>query len=121
MMRDGPTDPAAFDRGVARAADPGDLLHHLFGVRTLALFGRLGEAEGASYLSGLLIGHETRAALAAGGGGTVHLIGAAPLCALYARALAASGAGANIHDEDAAARGLARIGKDAPWTITTTI
>jgi 2-dehydro-3-deoxygalactonokinase len=118
MMRDGPNDPAAFDRGLARAADPGHLLHHLFGVRTLGLFGRLSETEGATYLSGLLIGHEVRAALPAGAG-TVHLIGTAPLCALYARALAACGATAAIHDEDAAARGLARIGKDASWNPTT--
>lgn len=116
MMRDGPTDEAAFDRGVARSADPGGLLHHLFGVRTLALFGRLAETEGASYLSGLLIGHEVRAALAHGGAEPVHLVGAAPLCALYARAIAACGGAFGIHDEDAAARGLARIGKDASWT-----
>ncbi len=114
MMTDGPTDPAAFDRGVARAADHGHLLHHLFGVRTLGLFGRLGEAESASYLSGLLIGHEVRAALARAG--TVHLIGAAPLCALYARAIATAGAQAIVMDEDAAARGLSRIARSASWT-----
>jgi 2-dehydro-3-deoxygalactonokinase len=119
MMRDGPTEPAAFDRGVARASNPGHLLHHLFGVRTLGLFGRLGEDAGASYLSGLLIGHEVRAALPAERG-TVHLIGAAPLCALYARAVAASGGRAVIHDEDAAARGLARIGRHANWNPAPT-
>jgi 2-dehydro-3-deoxygalactonokinase len=116
MMKDGPTDAAAFDRGLARAENPGHLLHHLFGVRTLGLFGKLSESESASYLSGLLIGHEVRAALPAAGG-AVHLIGSAPLCALYARAVEACGAVAFIHDEDAAARGLARIGKDAPWSI----
>jgi 2-dehydro-3-deoxygalactonokinase len=119
MMRDGPTEPAAFDRGVARANNPGHLLHHLFGVRTLGLFGRLSEDEGASYLSGLLIGHEVRAALPAGGA-AVHLIGSAPLCALYARAVAVCGGVAVIHDEDAAARGLARIGRHAPWNPPTT-
>ena len=120
MMRDGPTDAAAFDRGVARAGDPGHLLHHLFGVRTLGLFGTLGEDAGASYLSGLLIGHEVRAALPAGAG-AVHLVGAAALCALYARAVNACGGTVVIHDEDAAARGLARIGRHAPWTPATTI
>jgi len=117
MMRDGPTDPAAFARGLARSADPGHLLRHLFGVRALGLFGQLAETEGAAYLSGLLIGHEVRAALPAGGG-PVHLIGAAPLCALYASAVTRAGGTPVIHDEDAAARGLARIGRDAPWTIT---
>ena len=32
MMRDGPSDGAPFDTGLARSADPGGLLHHLFGV-----------------------------------------------------------------------------------------
>ncbi len=114
MIKDGPTDPSGFARGLARSADPGHLLHHLFGVRTLGLFGRLSEAESGSYLSGLLIGHEVRAALAHGGG-TVHLIGSTALCALYAQAIEACGAQAEIHDEDAAARGLAMIGRDASW------
>ncbi len=114
LMRDAPIDLAAFDRGVARAAEPGHLLHHLFGVRTLGLFGALDETQGASYLSGLLIGHEVRAALPAGGA-TVHLIGAAALCDLYTRAVAACGARSVVHGDDAAARGLARLGRDAAW------
>ncbi len=119
MMREGPTDLPAFDRGLARAAQPGGLLHHLFGVRTLGLAGRLGESESGSYLSGLLIGHEIRAALtgpAPANPARVHLIGAAPLCALYARAIASVGGTAIIGDEDAAARGLARIGRDVNWS-----
>lgn len=115
MMKDAPHDPAAFARGVERSADPGHLLHHLFGVRTLGLFGRLSETESASYLSGLLVGHELRAALPPERG-AVHLIGSAALCALYASALEICGAGAVMHDEDAAARGLAAIGKEARWT-----
>jgi 2-dehydro-3-deoxygalactonokinase len=114
MMTDGPHDPRAFARGVARAAEPGHLLHHLFGVRTLGLMGRLGEAESASYLSGLLIGHEVRAALPAGA--LVHLIGAPVLCGLYADAVVAFGGQAAIMDADAAARGLAAIGGAADWT-----
>src|SRR5580704_13700736 len=64
MMRDGPADGAPFDAGVARSADPGGLLHHVFGVRALALAGRLSESDAPAYLSGILIGHEVRAALA---------------------------------------------------------
>ena len=105
-------DPDCFDRGVARSAQPGGLLHHLFGVRTLGLFDRLPNPE--SYLSGLLIGHEVRAA--APGGQTVHLIGEANLCALYARAIAHCGGSATIVTEDAAAAGLALIGEHAAWT-----
>ena len=114
MLREGPPDDAAFDRGLARSAEPGGLLHHLFGVRTLGLTGRLPETGTGSYLSGLLIGHELRAALA--GAERVHLIGSAPLCARYARAIAALGAEARIEDADAAARGLARIGRDVDWS-----
>jgi 2-dehydro-3-deoxygalactonokinase len=114
MMTDGPTDLVAFDRGVARSAEPGHLLHHLFGVRTLGLMGKLKDDASASYLSGLLIGHEVRAARPQGQ--RVRLIGAAALCSLYARAIAACGGEANIEDEDAAARGLALIGRRARWT-----
>jgi 2-dehydro-3-deoxygalactonokinase len=114
LMRDGPDDLAAFDRGVARAAAPGGLLHHLFGVRTLGLVGRLAGTEAASYLSGLLIGHEVRAA-APLPGARVHVIGATALCALYARAIAACAADTEMVAADAAARGLALIGGLARW------
>jgi 2-dehydro-3-deoxygalactonokinase len=114
MMQDGSDDAAGFEQGLARSLDPGHLLHHLFGVRSLGLFGRLSEQASASYLSGLLIGHEVRAARPAGQ--TVHLIGAAALCALYARAITACGGAPVIETADAAARGLAIIGRIARWT-----
>jgi 2-dehydro-3-deoxygalactonokinase len=115
MMKDGPTDLEAFDRGVARAGDPGHLLHQLFGVRTLGLFARLSDTESASYLSGLLIGHEVRDALGQGRLGPVYLIGAGPLCELYARAIAACGGSSVIAHEDTGVRGLALIGRKAAW------
>lgn len=110
-MRDGATDLAAFDRGLARAREPGGLLHHLFGVRTLALSGTLAETAGASYLSGVLIGHETLAATQPGADVTV--VANPELAALYARAIAAAGGRASVAPEDAAARGLAAIGAHA--------
>ncbi len=139
MMRDGPADGATFDAGVARSADPGGLLHHLFGVRALALADRLKESEAPAYLSGMLIGHEVRAALAAGRGATgrgaashpaaaseveahgsaapvVQVIGAPDLTALYARAITACGGYAERHDGEAAAHGLALIARHAHWT-----
>ena len=64
MMREGPADGAPFDAGVRRSGDPGGLLHHIFGARSLVLAGRLAETDAAAYLSGILIGHEVRAALA---------------------------------------------------------
>ncbi|WP_426957119.1 2-dehydro-3-deoxygalactonokinase [Muricoccus radiodurans] len=74
----------AFDRGLARARQGGGLLHHLFGVRALHLIEDMAPAAGASYLSGLLIGHEVAAV---GGDGPVQLVGTGGLVARYARAL----------------------------------
>ena len=113
LMADRPHDPAAFAKGVARSGEAGGLLHHLFGVRALGLMGRLPDAGAASYLSGLLIGHEVRAAAP---GGAVHLIGAAALCARYAEAIALCGGGATVAVPDAAARGLATVGALASWS-----
>jgi 2-dehydro-3-deoxygalactonokinase len=107
-------DKTAFCEGVARSEDSGGLLHHLFGVRTLALMGQLREEASASYLSGLLIGHEVRAAMPPGG--SVHLVGAAHLCGLYAQAIEACEGVATVEDEDAAALGLAAIGRRLHWT-----
>jgi 2-dehydro-3-deoxygalactonokinase len=107
-------DDAAFRRGIARSAESGGLLHHLFGVRTLTLMDQLKEDDSASYLSGLLIGHEVRAAIPTGR--EIHLVGAAPLCALYAQTIEACGGSATIEDEDAAARGLAAIARRLTWS-----
>lgn len=112
MMCDGPTIANAFLRGVARAREAGGLLHHLFGVRTLGLLGELPEAEAASYLSGLLIGHEIEAAAPAE---AVHLIGAPPLCALYALALEQRGTRTETAAPDVAASGLALIAEHVGW------
>ena len=100
--------PAAFDRGVTQAARPGGLLHHLFGVRALALFDRQSPAEGASYLSGLLIGEELRAAAPAAGGHVV-LVGSPALTARYQRALAGCGVVAQTVAAEATWRGLAAL------------
>ncbi len=113
LMQDGPPSPAAFARGVDRAAAPGGLLHHLFGVRTLGLFAHLPETEAASYLSGLLIGHEVHASPLHA---PVHLVGAPALCALYAAAIAQCGGTATTLTPDAAAAGLARIAEHVAWT-----
>jgi 2-dehydro-3-deoxygalactonokinase len=115
MMRDGPADGAPFDAGVRRSGDAGGLLHHIFGVRAQALAGSLAETESAAYLSGILIGHEIRAAFAGAAGVVVHVIGAPELTALYARAISACGGYAERHDGEAAARGLAMIGGHASW------
>ena len=112
LMQDGPHDAAAFARGVRRAGEAGGLLHHLFGVRTLALMDQLAPAAGTSYLSGLLLGHEI---IHAAPDGPVTLIGAPALCDRYAEALALLGHASVSAAPDAAARGLAAIGALAPW------
>jgi 2-dehydro-3-deoxygalactonokinase len=115
MMREGPADGAPFDEGVRRSGEPGGLLHHVFGVRAQTLAGRLAETDSAAYLSGILVGHEVRTALTGRPGTVVHIIGAAELTALYARAISACGGFPERHDGEAAARGLALIGGHAAW------
>jgi 2-dehydro-3-deoxygalactonokinase len=113
----GPEPPvagSAFDAGVDRSAEPGGLLHHRFGVRTLGLAGRIAPAESASYLSGLLIGHEVRSALTPRDAVTV--VGAPALAALYVRAIDGCGGRATPGPAQAAARGLAMIGDLVAWT-----
>lgn len=116
MKADAPADPEALRRGLARSGDPGGLLRHLFGVRSLGLFGRLSETAAASYLSGLLLGHEVRAALAtAPTEGPVILIGDPKLCTLYADAIAFCGGQARIAKGEAAPVGLHRIAGEVKW------
>ena len=107
-------DNASFLEGVTRSADSGGLLHHLFGVRTLALMGQMSEEVSSSYLSGLLLGHEVRATMPRAS--SVHLVGAAELCGLYAQAIEACDGSATVEDEDAPALGLAAIGRRLRWT-----
>jgi 2-dehydro-3-deoxygalactonokinase len=100
MMRDGPLDGAPFDAGIERSGQAGGLLHHLFGVRALGLADRLKDQEAPAYLSGILIGHEIRAALEQSDGAVIQVVGAPDLTALYG---------------EAAARGLALIAEHAQW------
>ncbi len=104
-----PHHPGGFARGVARARQGGGLLHHLFGLRATSLFNEIGEAEAASFLSGLLIGHEVAAALEEGVAPPVILIGAEMLTAHYGTALDAFGVPHRSAAPDAAAQGLYRI------------
>jgi 2-dehydro-3-deoxygalactonokinase len=107
MMKDGASDVAAFEDGVRRSADGGGLLHHLFAVRTRGLFGELTEAIAASYLSGMLIGHEIRSAH--GRRGRVHVLCSAQLAEIYGRAFSVLGIEASPLDPDAVTKGLFRV------------
>jgi 2-dehydro-3-deoxygalactonokinase len=102
--------PGAFAHGLDRARQGGGLLHQLFGLRSLSLFDAMPQMEAASYLSGLLIGHEVASALEMGVAPPVHLVGAEALTLRYAAALASFGIPSVTQEEDAAARGLFQIG-----------
>ncbi|MGQ0579705.1 MAG: 2-dehydro-3-deoxygalactonokinase [Betaproteobacteria bacterium] len=107
MMKDGATDATAFEDGVRRSADAGGLLHHLFGVRARGLFGELALEASASYLSGILIGHEIRSAH--GVRDRVHLLCSAQLAEIYARGFRALGIETHALDPDAVTTGLSRL------------
>ncbi len=80
LMVEGPFDADAFAQGVERAKAGTDLLHSLFGVRSLGLFGRLQGTALRSYLSGLLIGTEIADAL-------IHAPGVSRVTAIGSRQL----------------------------------
>lgn len=108
-------DAYAFDAGQRRSADAGGLLHHLFGVRTLELFGRFSEAALPSYLSGLLIGHEVRSSglfSRTPRPAQAHIIGNDRLIDAYARTLVALGMGVQRHSESLAAHGMHRLSRN---------
>jgi 2-dehydro-3-deoxygalactonokinase len=110
MMAEERPDAGAFAEGVGRSGEAGGLLHHLFGVRTRGLMAELGAAASASYLSGILIGHELRSQDAK----QFHLLGAPALASLYQQAAAALGIETRTLDPDAAVRSLYRLGAMLP-------
>jgi len=81
---DGDIDESAFLQGVDHAMRTGNLLHAAFSARTVSLFDRVASAAAPSYLSGLLIGEELRAASR---DEAVVLVGADKLTRRYALAL----------------------------------
>lgn len=106
--------PAAFAQGLAtaRASGPGDLMRHLFTVRSMKLAGRMHAGALADYLSGLLIGHELVSAshhyTQDGQRPPIVLIGEPALRARYVQAFAAFHWPVRTLDNTAAI-GLARI------------
>lgn len=100
-----PMDEAAFMLGVAQAGNNEGLLHNAFGARTLSLFGRMGAADLASYLSGLLIGEELRTQ-SLHARGEVVLIGTPALTRRYELALHASGVASRTLGAEATWAGL---------------
>lgn len=112
MMREGPTEFSAFRAGLQRSSQEEGLLHHLFGVRSQGLFGQLDESRSASYLSGLLIGHEFQSALSDAAPNRVYLLGATDLVRLYLSACEEFGIAAVVLDPESAVRGLHRLSRE---------
>jgi 2-dehydro-3-deoxygalactonokinase len=98
----------AFDAGVdsARRGDGRDLGGQLFAVRTLGLTGRWPGDALPDLLSGLLIGHELVAGLAACGNAPLALVGESALCRRYERALQAFGVAPAVVQSNTATAGL---------------
>lgn len=116
LMENEAHDDLAFSEGIERGRKAGGLLHQLFSVRTDGLFGAQKPTALASYLSGLLIGHELRAALEAFPAPRVVLVGAPALTARYGTALNREGrASTAVSGDAAAAKGLWRIAEKAGY------
>ena len=89
IQEEAPHDVAAFSRAVKASGNPRGLLSHLFELRADGLFGTTPENAQASYLSGLLIGHEIRDLSLdfTEPGGSVLLVGSDLLSGIYGQAL----------------------------------
>lgn len=114
LMQEDGDDAGAFRAGLARAGEPGGLLHHVFSVRAQSLLEMMPARALRSFLSGILVGHEVRAALAlTARPRDVVLVGADALRAPYAAALGAHGVGVHLADAGACFAGLLRAGRAA--------
>jgi len=111
MMVDSPFDQAAFEQGIEVSRSTDLALGALFSTRSLALFGELGEAQTADYLSGLLIGREFKEAI--GQASEVTLVGSGALVDRYRLAARAFGLTASQAPAHAAAHGLERLARFA--------
>jgi 2-dehydro-3-deoxygalactonokinase len=110
LMTDGEPSGEGFRRGVAAAAgleSGGELLHAIFGARTLGLFDRLPGHELSDYLSGLLIGSELATAMPEGGEGVV--IGSDALAERYIAAAEMLGRTLNKAPADCVALGQSAV------------
>ena len=108
---EGPLDDAAFDAAVSDAISrPERLAVELFAVRADHL---LNGRSGPSRVSGLLVGAELAAMRPYWLGQEVRIVGEGRLAALYARALAAQGAPATLHDATTVTLAGLRAAKEA--------
>jgi 2-dehydro-3-deoxygalactonokinase len=116
-----PFNESAFLGGVGQARQDGvaGLLNDVFTARSGALLGVFGPEEIADRLSGMLIGHEIKAGLAASGGRgeRLLLVGESALVARYRLALRAFGTVAEAGPPDAVVEGFRRLSAlKGAWT-----
>jgi 2-dehydro-3-deoxygalactonokinase len=115
LMQGDRNDPLAFRRGLRAGGEDAGLLHRLFSARTLALFDEIAPTGLASYLSGMLIGHEIAAArrmlaeFGVGGIDSVAVIGGERQGALYEAALSEGGRWVQRGGDEVTVRGLVRL------------
>ncbi|QOY71678.1 MULTISPECIES: 2-dehydro-3-deoxygalactonokinase [unclassified Pseudomonas] len=113
----------AFDRGVHVALSKDGrrgVLSTLFSARTLGLTAELAPNQQPDYLSGLLIGHELAGLPDSAKTKPIILVGAAPLCARYQRALALCGFAHVSLAQEATERGLWQLAVAAGLTQPVT-
>jgi len=115
LIEEGPFSPEGFSQGVTAGLKDGSaLLHDLFHVRTLPLMGRMKATDVEDYLSGLLIGAETRAAKERGDADAiVTIIGRSDLTDRYETALAEAGIDSRRAPDDIVAMGHFLIARSA--------
>lgn len=91
----------AFRQGVEEGKRR-DLAASLFGIRAAKMLGQRDDADAASYASGLLIGTDVAARLAASSHDSVHILADPVLGGLYSAAIKAHGRNAHMIDSHAA-------------------
>ena len=95
-------DGDAFRSGVHKGLSAEGLTAELFEVRARFLLGRLDRADGASLISGLLIGEDVRVGLGTGRPSSVIVMGGPQLTSLYSAALDVAGVASEQRDGEGA-------------------
>lgn len=115
LMTDAPFSGNGFRLGAqAGLSSDGNLLHELFRVRTMPLFGKISEDMSADYLSGMLIGAEIKyAARNLGPDQNVTIIGRGDLADRYEIALGEAGLASRRAPDNIVALGHFLIAKTA--------
>jgi len=114
LIEEGPFNQQAFKMGCGVGlAEGSNLLHDLFGVRTLPLFDKIDGNMVADYLSGLLIGAELQGADVASIKEIVTIVGRDDLADRYEIALGVAGLKSKRAPDDIVAKGHFLIAKAA--------